>query len=103
MKQCFREKCGKEFEPKKKKQRYCSTKCRTYAFREKNEVVVVDPKEKLKRLAPLATNQPVPKIDYIKKMGSPTNLEELKALCPKELTGFDKSEWISKKRVEFGI
>ena len=31
---CLREVCKKVFEPKKRKQVYCSTKCRTYAFRE---------------------------------------------------------------------
>jgi len=31
---CFRKKCGIEFTPTKPKQKYCSTKCRTYAYRE---------------------------------------------------------------------
>lgn len=36
---CLRQKCGVEFNPTKPKQKYCSTKCRTYAYREslKNE------------------------------------------------------------------
>ena len=33
----------------------------------------------------------------------PTTLDELKALCPKELKGFERSQWISGKRVEYGI
>jgi hypothetical protein len=103
MKQCLREKCGKEFEPKKKKQRYCSTKCRTYAFRERKELSAPEPTEKLKWLVPLATNEAAPKVDYVKKTGKPTNLEELKALCPKELTGFDKSDWIRTERQKYGI
>ncbi len=38
-KTCFRQKCGKEFTPSKKKQIYCSNKCRTYAYRETLEKV----------------------------------------------------------------
>ena len=30
-------------------------------------------------------------------------LEELKAACPKELTGFEKSAWISENRLKFNI
>lgn len=30
-------------------------------------------------------------------------LQMVKDMCPKDLTGFDRSEWISKKRVELGI
>lgn len=37
------------------------------------------------------------------KSGPPKNLAELKALCPKELEGFDKSQWISKERQKYGI
>lgn len=33
----------------------------------------------------------------------PTTLDELKALCPKELTGFDRSAWIATKRQEYSI
>lgn len=33
----------------------------------------------------------------------PRTLDELKALCPKELTGFEKSQWIGTKRQEYGI
>lgn len=33
----------------------------------------------------------------------PTTLAELKILCPKELTGFDRSTWIAQKRQEYGI
>ena len=33
----------------------------------------------------------------------PKTLDQLKALCPNELKGFDRSEWIGKKRQEYGI
>jgi len=37
VKKCLRQKCGKEFEPAKPKQKYCTDKCRTYAYREKQK------------------------------------------------------------------
>ena len=33
----------------------------------------------------------------------PKNLEELKSMCPPELTGLDKSAWVATKRQEYGI
>lgn len=33
----------------------------------------------------------------------PKNLDQLKALCPPELTGFDRSNWIAKERQKYGI
>lgn len=34
---------------------------------------------------------------------SPRNLDQLKALCPKELTGLDRSEWIRNERLKYNI
>jgi len=34
---------------------------------------------------------------------APKNLDELKALCPTELTGLDRSQWIAKERQKYGI
>ena len=34
MKKCLRQKCGKEFEPKKPKQMFCCDACRVYSKRE---------------------------------------------------------------------
>lgn len=45
---CLRQKCGIEFIPTKPKQKYCSTKCRTYAHREslkKEEEKIEEPKK----------------------------------------------------------
>lgn len=33
----------------------------------------------------------------------PRNLVELKALCPPEFTGFERSEWVSKNRLKYNI
>lgn len=34
---------------------------------------------------------------------APKTLDELKSLCPAELTGFDRSAWIAKERQKYGI
>jgi hypothetical protein len=34
---CAREGCGKSFLPTRPKQMYCSSQCRTYAFRDRNK------------------------------------------------------------------
>jgi len=50
-------------------------------------------KNSLGDLAGLAVGTPKP----------PTTLDELKALCPKELTGFDRSAWIATNRVKYDL
>jgi hypothetical protein len=45
MKTCLRQKCQKEFEPTKPKQKFCSAKCKTYYSREEK-------KDKLKFASP---------------------------------------------------
>lgn len=37
------------------------------------------------------------------KSSPPKTLDELKKLCPKELTGLDRSAWISLQRQKYGI
>lgn len=34
---------------------------------------------------------------------NPKTLDQLKALCPPELTGFDRSEWIRENRLKYKI
>jgi hypothetical protein len=34
---------------------------------------------------------------------TPKTLQELKTLCPKELTGLERSQWIANKRQEYGL
>ena len=43
-----------------------------------------------------------PKFEF-KEFIAPKNLDQLKALCPKELTGFDRSEWIRNERLKYNI
>jgi len=108
-KKCQYSKCGKEFTPNKPRQQYCSDVHRVYANREKG-VAKREPappknalpkKQAIKKkpvatdVAPVAVAQANPT--------KPKNLEELKGLCPKELSGFDRSAWISTERQKYGI
>lgn len=45
--------------------------------------------------------QPTPKVFNEPKM--PSNLDDLKALCPAELKGLERSEWIAKERQKYNI
>ena len=59
---CLRQKCGVEFTPTKPKQKYCSTKCRTYAHREslKNEEEKVEePKKENPKTTPVTPKNEV--------------------------------------------
>jgi len=44
-----------------------------------------------------------PTTNYTVNTKAPKTLEELKVLCPIELKGFDRSEWISKERIKYSI
>ena len=44
-----------------------------------------------------------PKSETVVEHGNPKNLEELKALCPLDLKGIERSAWISEKRKQYGI
>lgn len=63
-------------------------------------------------------NMPLPKKKYYAEKGgkeveldqpvsfppaTPKTLDELKAMCPPELTGIDRSSWIGENRVKYGI
>ena len=59
---CLRQKCGVEFTPTRPKQKYCSTKCRTYAHRESlkdEEEKVEEPKQESPKVE--QNDQPKPK------------------------------------------
>ena len=47
------------------------------------------------------------KITDLKKLEEaiykPKNLEELKMICPENLKGFDRSDWIREQRVKYGV
>lgn len=59
------------------------------------------------------TNQVANTVEPEKPMGSeksnfvvdtnPKTLDQLKALCPPELKGFDRSEWIRENRLKFNV
>lgn len=38
-----------------------------------------------------------------KESKNPKTLAELKAMCPKELKGIERSQWIAEKRVKYGV
>ena len=91
------------------KKRFCSDKCRIYFSRElkkqleennlpNNRAKILNERNKVlgkpkKELLPFAEND-----CFI-----PKNLNELKELCPKEYTGFEKSEWIANNRQKYNI
>jgi hypothetical protein len=88
--------------PGKRLREYCNSTCRSNYW------------QKLKRknntkAAPMPVDYvEVKEIKAISIDGTvnpiiPKNLAELKAMCPPELTGLDRSEWISDNRLKYGI
>ena len=96
MKKCNH--CGKDFEPKNPKGKYCSDKCRVYASRKAISQTIPNGKTKVVDLTKKTEMEIKPKTNPI-----PRTLDELKALCPPELTGFDRSMWIANERQKYGI
>jgi len=96
MKQCLRKKCGKDFEPTKPKQMYCSNKCRTYAFREKQKDVVVvtktDKKKPPKKEAEEMSEELVNKIIAIQTQPKPSfiDIKNFKAYKEKQIEELNK-------------
>jgi predicted nucleic acid-binding Zn ribbon protein len=68
MKKCLYSKCGKEFEPNKPKQKFCSDKCRVYWNRQRGGLKTVTTLDgtKIQMYVPVAHAEPieVPKINY---------------------------------------
>ncbi len=101
--------CGSELKntPGRRQKEFCNSTCRSkfwYAVNKapKKEAIVnvVDlskPNKGVKDLSkkPVETNYSVDT--------RPKTLDELKKLCPAELTDFDRSEWIANERQKFGI
>ena len=115
---CLRQKCGIEFIPIKPKQKYCSTKCRTYAHRESKienpleiQIPYIPPSkreivEQVVNDFTKSTNEVKPKEQPKSNFTintRPKTLDELKAMCPPELTGLDKSGWVATERQKYGI
>lgn len=114
--------------PGRKKKSFCNANCRNkyfYAERKKQieaakAILVQLPSDylKLNKVSAIKSDGTV-----IKDVTKPTNvikpheqpktnytidtrpktLDQLKALCPAELTGFDRSAWIANERQKYGI
>lgn len=113
--------CLKEFNQYtgRRPKRFCSEECKVKYFNAEKKIAktLTDPKvkdamkESIRNLVDFgqtAVHIPsmtvgISKDDVEQKLSPPKTLDELKALCPKELTGFDRSTWISQKRQEYGI
>lgn len=86
-------------ESKTAKKRFCSTLHRIYWNRMKSAADKIGKAvfvEKIKKDSVVTNNVP-------KEINTPKTLDQLKAICPKELTGLDRSEWIAKERVKYNI
>jgi hypothetical protein len=99
--------CGEKMESKTTRQEFCSDKCRVYWNRE-------NPKIRLKDLTqPTNVAKPPeqPKTNYSintlpEETGAekrPKTLQELKAMCPTDLTGLDRSAWIADNSIKYNI
>lgn len=103
--------CKKELTqtPGKKKKEFCGETCRSnywYGLNKKgrsaSKTVVQDlNKQSEGAIRNLPKNNP--KTNYTINTEKPKNLDELKLMCPKELTGFDRSAWISENRQKYAI
>jgi len=89
MKKCLY--CNVEFTPKNPKGKFCSDNHRVYWNRQ-NKPASPGPIE----IQPKGQQKVIPTVGKI-------SLEEIKSRCPAELTGLDRSAWISQKRQELGI
>ena len=77
---------------------FCSVKCKVYWHRD-NETAKEE-KETSKEEEKTPSDVKVD-LDEVKKR--PKTLDELKAMCPPELTGLDKSGWVATERQKYGI
>ena len=86
-KRCKYSKCNKRFTPLNPKGVFCSDKCRVYYHREfdKNNAA------------------PTPASKKTAKKSVPKTLDEVKALCPANLKGLERSSWIASKRQQYSI
>ena len=119
---CAYVKCGKDLvhiEGRKKK-KYCNPTCKMNAWKAANpakkpkfKMIPVEEYEKMQNgLAEKKKEKTTVQVikEVAKRMGTeavsvttPKTLEELKAMCPAHLKGFEKSEWISTEKVKYGI
>ena len=95
--------CGVNIEPKTKRAEFCSPKCKVYWHRENPKI-----KPPIINYTPppiFTSKENIEKFNQVfKEVGQkPRNLMELKSMCPPELSGFEKSEWIATERQKYGI
>lgn len=102
--------CGNTIEQPvgKKTKNFCNNTCRSNYWYDKNKkkgVVATAPsKSKI-----LPAKKGIAKEKFVNApqtpIGSslPRTLDDIKEMCPKDLTGFDRSVWISKTRVFYKI
>lgn len=81
---------------------FCSDSCRVKFWQKnkKKKSPNPEPEKKEEKTEPANNNL---QTSDVKVEVRPKNLEELKAMCPPELTGLDKSAWVATKRQEYGI
>lgn len=105
--------------PGRKKKSFCNTNCRNKYFYAKNKRLVEAAKgnmaaelNKSAILPKKAKDEPLVAPQTLKAAvdelprdlpTKPKNLDELKELCPVELTGLDRSGWIRTERQKYGI
>lgn len=113
--------CGKEVvtKPGKKPRQFCGGNCRN-----KHYYKVANEGKIRKKPGRKPKGVPLPQ-DYVEIKGtikavdstgktviedvakpitrSPKNLDELKSLCPENLSGFDRSMWIAENRQKYGL
>lgn len=109
--------CGKEIssiEGRKKKE-FCDVNCRnkySYAKRKKivDEAIAIlesnpaPQKTTIKDLTKVETAEIKPPATTNTTIDTlPKTLEEIKTLCPKELTGLERGKWIGQERLKYGI
>lgn len=94
--------CNEPMDAKTTRKEFCSVKCKVYWHRDNEAAkeVVKEEKKKSKEEEKAPSNIKV-NLDDVKKR--PKTLDELKAMCPPELTGLDKSGWVATERQKYGI
>lgn len=95
--------CGKEVPqtPKKRAAKFCNSTCRSkHWFKQKR-------KNKPHKIPANVVSKPVqePKapLKEDRDKRPPITIADLKAMCPPELSGLDRTIWISENRKKYGI
>lgn len=94
--------CDEPMDAKTTRKEFCSVKCKVYWHRD-NEPKKVAPKEEKKKLEEEKKDLSDVKVDLSEVKKYPKTLDELKSMCPPELTGLDKSAWVATERQKYGI